>query len=66
MIAATILVPLVITGLIIGLVVWIFRRSSVGEDPAIGELRSRLARGEIDPIEFEVRLRALRGRGRHD
>ena len=66
MIALTFLLPLLITGSVIVLIVWAVRRSSPsGEDAAIAELRSRLARGEIDPIEFEVRLRALRGRGRH-
>jgi uncharacterized membrane protein len=58
--AATILLPLVITVLVIGGVVWAIRRSVPRvEDPAVAELKSRLARGEIDPVEYEVRLRAL-------
>jgi uncharacterized membrane protein len=27
----------------------------------VTELKARLARGEIDPIEYQVRMRALRG-----
>lgn len=58
--AASVLLPLVITGTVIGVVVWAIRRSSPGHrDPAVTELNARLARGEIDPIEYEVRLRAL-------
>ena len=36
------------------------RRNGMTADPAEQELRDRLARGEIDMAEFEVRLRALR------
>jgi uncharacterized membrane protein len=63
--AATLLIPLVITGLIVGLVVWAIRRNSAPrEDPAVAELKGRLARGEIDTAEYEVRLRSLiRDRG---
>ena len=58
--AATLLIPLVITGFVVGLVVWAIRRNSAPrEDPAVSELKGRLARGEIDPAEFEVRLRSL-------
>ena len=54
---ATFLVPIAI----IGMVVWAIRRSAPRRrDPAEEELRQRLARGEIDMTEFEVRLRALR------
>ena len=57
---ASILVPLVITGIVIGVVVWAIRRSMPPrEDPAIAELKARYARGEIDPAEFEVRMRSL-------
>jgi len=57
---AAILVPLVITGLVIGVIVWAIRRSAPPrEDPAVVELKSRLARGEIDTAEYQVRLRAL-------
>ena len=60
-IAATLIVPLVITGLVIGVVVWAIRRSApVREDPAVAELKDRYARGEIDTAEYQVRLRALR------
>jgi uncharacterized membrane protein len=63
--AATLLIPLVITGLVVGLVVWAIRRNSAPrEDPAVAELKGRLARGEIDTAEYEVRLRSLiRDRG---
>jgi uncharacterized membrane protein len=46
---------------VIGVIVWAIRRSAPPhEDPAIVELKARLARGEIDPIEYQVRMRALR------
>jgi uncharacterized membrane protein len=62
MIAISLLVPLVTTGLIVGTIVWAIRRSAPRrEDPAIAELKARLARGEIDPIEYTVRMRAMRG-----
>jgi len=62
MIAISLLVPLLTTGLIVGTIVWAIRRSAPRrEDPAIAELKARLARGEIDPIEYTVRMRALRG-----
>jgi uncharacterized membrane protein len=61
-IAVSILIPLLTTGLILGTIVWAIRRSAPRrEDPAIAELKGRLARGEIDPIEYQVRMRALRG-----
>ena len=57
---ASVLVPLIITGLIVGVVIWAIRRNAPPrEDPAIAELKSRYARGEIDQAEFEVRLRSL-------
>ena len=60
LIAASIVVPLVITVLLIGVVIWAIRRNTVRtEDPAVSELKARLARGDIDPIEYEVRLRSL-------
>jgi uncharacterized membrane protein len=62
MIAISVLVPLVTTGLVVGTIVWAIRRSAPrSEDPAIAELKARLARGEIDPTEYLVRMRALRG-----
>jgi uncharacterized membrane protein len=58
----SLLIPLLTTGLIIGVIIWAIRRSAPSrEDPAIAELKARLARGEIDPIEYQVRMRALRG-----
>ena len=61
LIVASVVAPVIITGLVIGVIVWAIRRSApVAEDPAVAELRGRLARGEIDPIEFEVRMRSLR------
>ena len=48
------------TLLIVGVVVWAIRRATPkAEDPAVAELKSRLARGEISPVEYEVRHRAL-------
>jgi uncharacterized membrane protein len=61
MIALSLIVPLVTTGLIVGVIVWAIRRSAPArEDPAVAELKTRLARGEIDPTEYQVRMRALR------
>lgn len=61
-IAVSILIPLLTTGLILGTIIWAIRRSAPRhEDPAVAELKTRLARGEIDPIEYQVRMRALRG-----
>lgn len=58
--AATIILPLVITLLVIGVIVWAVRRNSAPrEDPAVSALKARLVRGEIDPTEYEVRLRSL-------
>ncbi|HEY4227063.1 MAG TPA: hypothetical protein VGM49_01905 [Candidatus Limnocylindrales bacterium] len=57
----TFLTILVIFVLVIGVIVWAIRRvAPAGRDPAEQELRDRLARGEIDMAEFEVRLRTLR------
>jgi uncharacterized membrane protein len=62
-VALSFIVPLIITGAVIGVIIWAVRRSGPArEDPAVAELKSRLARGEIDPTEYEVRMRALRGR----
>lgn len=58
--AVTLLLPLIITVIVIGAIVWAVRRnSSPREDPAVSELKARLARGDIEPIEYEVRLRSL-------
>lgn len=51
---------------VIGVVIWAIRRAAPARrDPAEQELRDRLARGEIDMAEFEVRLRALREGDQH-
>ena len=58
---ATLLLPLIMTGVIVGVVIWAIRRNSPRRDePAVEELKARLGRGEIDPIEYQVRIRALR------
>jgi uncharacterized membrane protein len=46
--------------LVVFVVIRAVRRNGVAADPAEEELRGRLARGDIDMAEFEVRLRALR------
>ena len=57
----TLLLPLIVTGAIVGVVIWAIRRNTPRrEEPAVEELKARLARGEIDPVEYEVRIRALR------
>jgi len=56
-IIASLIVPIAV----ILLIVWAIRRyASSRRDPAEQALRERLARGEIDLSEFQVRLRALR------
>ena len=60
-IAVSVIVPLVTTVLIVAVIVWAIRRSAPArEDPAVTELKGRLARGEIDPFEYQVRLETLR------
>ena len=60
MLAVTLIVPLVTVGLVVVVIVWAIRRSApASEDPAVAELKSRLARGEISPVEYQVRMRAL-------
>ncbi len=64
--AITIAVALLIPILIVGVVIWAIRRSAPARrDPAEEELRDRLARGEMDTAEFEVRLRTLREGDQH-
>lgn len=56
----SLVVPLVITGAVVALVIWAVRRNAPPrEHPAVAELKARYARGEISPVEFEVRLRSL-------
>ena len=58
----TLLIPVITTVLILGVIVWAIRRAGPArEDPAVAALKARLARGEIDPLEYQVRMRALRG-----
>ena len=46
--------------IIIVVIIWAIRRGMPAwRDPAEEALRARLARGEIDRAEFQVRLRAL-------
>lgn len=57
---ASFLVPVIITVAVIAVIVWAIRRNSAPQDdPAVAELKARYARGEIDPAEFQVRLRDL-------
>ena len=57
----SVLISLAIPLIIVGVVIWAIRRSAPARrDPAEQELRDRLASGEIDMAEFQVRLRALR------
>ena len=59
-IVGSLVVMLGTTLLIVGLIVWVVRRATPRrEDPAVAELKARMARGEISPVEFEVRMRAL-------
>jgi len=64
MVWLTVLVSLVATVLpillVVVVIVWAVRRNArPAEDPALIELKQRLARGEISPVEFAVRRRAL-------
>jgi len=55
-------VTLAVPIIIVIAIVWAVRRGvPKRRDPAEEALRDRLARGEIDMAEFQVRLRALRG-----
>lgn len=54
-------VPIIITVIVVIVIVWAFRRAMpTGKAAAEMELRTRLARGEISPSEFEATLDALR------
>jgi len=56
-IVGSLLATILVTVLILAVVVWAIRRSAPPrEDPAVAELKARLARGEIDPLEFRVRM----------
>lgn len=59
-VVGSLLVTLVTTVVIVGVIIWAVRRNSrPAEDPAVTELKRRLAAGEISPVEYEVRMRAL-------
>jgi uncharacterized membrane protein len=59
-IAGTLLSILVITLLVVGVIVFALRRAiPPAEDPGIAELKRRMAAGEISPVEYEVRVRAI-------
>lgn len=56
----SLVIPLVMTGVIIGAVLWTIRRAvPTGKDAAIQQLRTRFASGEIDQSEFQARMDAL-------
>ena len=56
-------IPLLITVAVIFTIVWAIRRTApTGNAAAEMELRGRLARGEIDPSEFQAREDALQGK----
>jgi uncharacterized membrane protein len=55
-------VPLLITAVVVISIIWAIRRAvPTGKTAADLELRERLARGEIDPSEFQAREDALEG-----
>ncbi|HEX5590000.1 MAG TPA: hypothetical protein VFX65_06900 [Candidatus Limnocylindrales bacterium] len=55
------LITFIVPVAFIVLIVWAIRRNAPARrDPAEEALRDRLASGEIDMAEFQVRLRALR------
>ncbi len=59
-VVATFLSILVITLLVLGVVAFAMRRAiPKAEDPGIAELKRRMAAGEISPVEYEVRVRAI-------
>lgn len=56
----SLVVTLGTTLLIVGVIIWAVRRNSrPPEDPALAELKRRLATGEISPVEYQARLDAL-------
>jgi uncharacterized membrane protein len=62
-IGVTLIGILVITLVTVGIIAVVFRVvTRAQEDPAVAELKRRLAAGEISPVEYEVRLRALTGK----
>jgi uncharacterized membrane protein len=58
---AVVLIAMIVMLVLFGIFAWTMFRGVLGrDDPAILELKDRLARGEIDVAEYQVRLRALR------
>ena len=56
----SLLIPLIVTGVMVGVIVWAVRRTiPTGRDAAIRQLRDRFARGEIDQSEFDARMDGL-------
>ncbi len=55
-----IVIALAVPIAIIVVIIWAIRRAAPNRDPAEEALRVRLARGEIDLAEFQVRMRGLR------
>lgn len=59
-VAGTFLSIIAITLLVVGLVFFALRRAiPPTQDPALAELERRMAAGEISPVEYEVRARAI-------
>jgi uncharacterized membrane protein len=59
-VAGTFLSIIVITVLVVGVIFFALRRAiPPAEDPGIAELKRRMAAGEISPVEYEVRARAI-------
>ena len=59
-VAGTFLSIIATTLLVVGVIVFALRRATPpAEDPGVAELKRRLAAGEISPVEYEVRVRAI-------
>ena len=59
-VVVTFLSILVITLLVVGVIAYAFHRAMPpADDPAIAELKRRLADGEISDVEYQVHLRTL-------
>jgi len=59
-VAGTFLSIIATTLLVVGVIVFALRRTiPPAEDPGVAELKRRLSAGEISPVEYEVRVRAI-------
>ena len=59
-VAGTFISIIVLTLLVVGVIAYAMRRAiPAPEDPGIAELKRRMAAGEISPVEYEVRARAI-------